>query len=168
MIAEWQGLTTYHSVHLKDAKGNQPRKGSRKDISGIKNRDPSRKLLASVESCKDIQRTRVIRCLSNAQEEAREQQTGIVVTQRRQATDDGPDRHTGRHPDTGPDASNDHVRWNTDDDIACKEDRNAGLILGAGEVEVLLDGVESSEGDGISVLRWSASTKRHSMKRLTR
>lgn len=88
------GLTTHHSVHLKDSEGDQSCKRRGKNVPCIQDRDASRKFFTSVESRKDVQCTRIIWRLSNAQEEPREQQTGIVTTQRRQATDNGPHRHT--------------------------------------------------------------------------
>jgi hypothetical protein len=38
------------------------------------------------------------------------------------------------------------------EEVADEEDGDAGLILGAGEVEVFFEVVEAGEGDGVAVL----------------
>lgn len=120
---------TYHAVHFKDSQGNQSRKSRSKNVSSIKNRDPRGQLLPRVERRQNIQCTRVIRSLRDTEEEPREQQTSVISADSSQATNDSPHSHAGRHPYAGLHPRDDHVRWDADDNVPCKEDGDAGLVL---------------------------------------
>lgn len=139
-------------MHLKDSQSNQSSKGRCKDISCVQNRDASGKLLARIERGEDVQGTWIVWRFSNTKEETSQKQPRVVSTESREPTDDSPDGHARCHPQAGADTSDYHVCRNAYNDISNKQDRHACLVLRTRQVEVFFEGIESSEGDGITVL----------------
>jgi hypothetical protein len=137
---------------MEDTRSNKSRKSRGKNISSVQDSDTGRDFLTSIEHRKQVDRTRIIRCFSYAQEEAREQQALEVLRQSSQSTDDSPEHHANTHVARRPGTVEKHVGGDLAEEIADEEDGDTGLVLCAGEVEVFFEVVEAGEGDGVAVL----------------
>jgi hypothetical protein len=150
--SSWILEATYHAVHLKDTKRNQTCKRRRQDIAGVQDGDSRRQLFPRVKRGQDVQCSRIVWRLRDAQEETRQKQADEVGADSGKTTDNGPDSHARSHPPAGADTGDDHVGRDTDENVADKEDGDTGLVLGVGKLQIRLQGVEFGECNGISVL----------------
>jgi hypothetical protein len=82
---------------VKDTRGDQSRKSSREDVSGVQDGDTSSDFLASIEHRQQIHSSRVVGSLCDTEEEARKQQALEIFGQRGKSTDDSPEHHANTH-----------------------------------------------------------------------
>lgn len=116
-------------MHFEDSQSNESCKSSGEDVASIQNGDARSQLLSCVERCQDVQRSWVVRSLSDAQGKPCEQQARVVSTDSSQATDDSPHGHAGGHPYAGLYPRDHHVRRNAHDHVPRKQDSDTGLVL---------------------------------------
>lgn len=139
------------AVELEDASGDETGKGGGEDVARVQNSDTGCDFGPSVKVGDDEEGswvwdqpsyslTLTVRGLDNTEEEASDEETGKILRKGRTDRDGGPSHHDAAQEETWLDAGDEHVGGDTKDDVAGKEDRDAGLVLDIGHVEVLDEG----------------------------
>lgn len=143
------------AVHaVEDTGSDESGKSGSQDVSGVEDGNASGNLLSVVEDGEDVHGAGVEGGLSETEEETSEQEADEVLGEGGQSRDDGPEHHDETHVPRRTSSGQEHVAGNLTEDVADEEDGNAGLVLGVGEVEVLLEVVQAGQGDGIAIYCW--------------
>jgi hypothetical protein len=139
------------SETVEDTGGDQTSESGCEDVSGVEDRNARGNLLASVEHREQVNCTRVVRSLSDTEEEACKQEALEVLGQSSQGTDDSPEHHADTHVARRTGSVQEHVARNLSEEISDEKDRYAGLVLCGVEAEILLEVVKTSESNGVTV-----------------
>lgn len=90
----------------------------------------------------------------HAQEESGQQEPLEILCQRSKTRNECPQGHTKGHVVRRASAGQEHIAGHLPKDVADEEDRDTGLVLRRGQIQVIFDVVDAGQSDSIAVLAY--------------